>query len=356
MGLFPRISQPTIALIGPVPPPLNGQSVVTEYIIKSVRKQIPDVIVVDTGGEKPRFHAAGRQLLSSVRALFASRAAYIAVKAGPGMWLTSVTVLLARLLRVRVYLHHHSYAYILRRTARMVTLTRLAGPRATHIVLSNTMANDLRQTMPEIRSVLILGNAALIDRSLTELPLKDGSAEVVLGHLSNLSSDKGIEEVFELASAINRFADRKVRLIVAGPATDEKSRIYLDKAAARLGQCFEYWGQVSGARKREFFNDITHFVFPTRYSHEAMPLVLYEAMAAGVICLTTRRGSISEQLKSSGGLIAESAETFAEQALEFLLSGDPRPASLSLQARRAYEEALAAAEKQLAEFTDLLAE
>jgi glycosyltransferase involved in cell wall biosynthesis len=281
-----------------------------------------------------------------------SDAVYIAVKAGDGMWLTAATAGLARLAGARVFLHHHSYLYIRERKPRMVALTRAAGPHAHHIVLSRSMASDLSHVMPEIpRPLIIVGNAGFIDRTLLELPLKADSGDLVLGHLSLLSQAKGIGEVVDLASALHQ-AGIQARLIIGGPTGDDESRRHLDRAALELGELFDYRGPLIGDAKRAFFQEITHLVFPSR--DDAVPLVLYEAMAAGVVCVATRQGSIPEQLEGSAGILVQSADSFVEEALPELLGASASTAA-SQQSRQAYLRALCESERQLAGFVTLLA-
>lgn len=234
----------------------------------------------------------------------------------------------------------------------MAALVRAAGPRAHHIVLSRTMARDLVGVMPEIGAPLIIGNASLVDRRLVELPLKKDSNEMVLGHLSNLSADKGIGEVVQLAVALHE-ARVRFRLIVAGPALDEAAQRGLKIAARELGETFEYRGPLQASAKHDFFNDITHFVFPTRYVHEAAPLVLYEAIAAGVVCVTTRIGSISEQLERCPAVLASDAPSFIEETLPLLVNSSVT-ASASAECRQAFLSAQAQSENELAEVVGVL--
>jgi glycosyltransferase involved in cell wall biosynthesis len=282
-----------------------------------------------------------------------SDAVYISVNNGQGMWLTTAAAGLARLAGARLFLHHHSYAYVRERKARMVALTRIAGPCAHHVVLSHSMASDLCDVMPEIRRLFVIGNAGLVDSQLLHLPLKPDGGELVLGHLSNLSLEKGIAEVVDLASALHR-AGIPVRLIVGGPISDRQSRLQLDRAARELGELFEYRGLVTGEAKHTFFEEITHFIFPTRYVHEAVPLVIYEAMAAGAVCVATRQGSIPEQLAGSPGVLAKTPDSFVEETLPVLVDA-PVSAAISEKSRQAYLRALSESERQLADFVRLLA-
>jgi glycosyltransferase involved in cell wall biosynthesis len=345
-----------VTLIGPMPPPINGQSVVMSHMVSELAPHFPRMRIADIGeGDVGGRLSSVMWLRRSIRALWSvpgSDAVYMAVKAGHGMWLTTAAAGLARLTGAQVFLHHHSYIYVRERKSRMVALTRAAGPHAHHVVLSSSMASELRDVMPEIHRLLVVGNAGLVDRALLELPLKADDGDLVLGHLSNLSLEKGIAEVVDLASSLHR-AGVRVRLVVGGPTVDWESRAHLDRAARELGELFEYQGPVTGDAKLAFFQKITHFVFPSRYVHEAAPLVLYEAMAAGAVCVATQRGSISEQLEASRAVLATSADSFVEETLP-VLAGTSVSTAASQESRRAYLRALSASERQLASLVALL--
>lgn len=345
-----------LALVGPLPPPINGQSVVMSHMLVELGRHFEEMRVVDTSeGSARGWGKPIVKLAKSAAALWqicGSDAVYIAVKAGRGMWLTSVAAGTARLTGSRVFLHHHSYAYVHRRQGRMTALTRAAGRSAHHIVLSRSMEGDLRRVMPEVRRSLVLGNAGLVDQSLLELPLKSDAPRLVLGHLSNLSLAKGIAEVVDLAVALYR-SGVDIRLVVAGPALDPASRSQLDRAARELGQLFEYRGPLAGSEKHAFYEEITHFVFPSRYLHEAAPLVLYEAMAAGVVCVATRQGSIAELLEGSPAVLAQNADSFVGEVLPALTHTPPTAAASALSRQR-YLRGLSESNDQLSRLIELL--
>jgi glycosyltransferase involved in cell wall biosynthesis len=234
----------------------------------------------------------------------------------------------------------------------MVALTLAAGPHAHHIVLSRFMASDLSRVMPEIPRPLVIGNAGFIDRALLELALKADGDDVVLGHLSNLRLQKGIAEVVDLAVSLHR-AGTRARLVIGGPTEDGEARLHLDRAARELGGLFEYRGPLTGEAKLAFFDEITHFVFPSHL--EAQPLVLYEAMAAGVVCVATRQGTVAEQLEDSASVLARSADSFVEETLPVLVGASVSTAA-SQKSREAYLRALSESERQLTYLVRLLAE
>jgi len=344
-------------IIGPMPPPFHGQSVATSHMVSTLAPHFTRMRVTDTGeGKGVGWLRPFVKLARTARSWWSVRgsdAVYISVNVGNGMWLSTVAAGLARAAGAQLFLHHHSYAYVRERKRRMVALTRVAGPGARHIVLAKSMASDLRLAMPEIPHPLVIGNAGLIDRTILELPLKTDSGDLILGHLGSLTLTKGIVEVVDLALALHQ-AGARIRLIVGGSTLDSEAEVQLERAARELGELFEYRGPLLGEAKHRFFREITHFVFPSRYVHEAVPLVLYEALAAGVVCVATSQGSIPEQLAASPSVVAGSADSFAEEALP-VLTGASVSAKTSLECRQAYQLALRESERQLADLIDLIA-
>lgn len=346
-----------LTVAGPLPPPVHGQSVVTEYLLNQLlmREGVQIRVANTSEGTGPLWRRLTRKIINTLAEwlnVARSDAVYISVNSGMGMWLSTVAAGIARTSRARIVLHHHSYANAKKRNLRTVALARMAGKNARHVVLSDSMANELRNAVPEAHSLLILRNAGLVDSELANLPLKADGRSLVLGHLSNLSLEKGIAEVVNLACSLYR-SGIDIRLIVAGPATTKDAKRHLGYAKAVLEDRFDYRGSVFGDAKLQFFNDITHFVFPSRYKHEAMPLVLYEAMAAGVVCLATLQGSISEQLAGSASKISSSVETFVEEMQSYLT--DIRVSrNASAKSRQAYLQARTTSEEQLARIVDFL--
>ncbi len=349
---------PRVALIGPLPPPINGQTRMMQHICDELESRGLKAKSVDTGhGNAPRGFKHLLTLGRAVRSLWSipgSDSVYIAVKAGKGMWLTTAAAGLARLFRTQLVLHHHSYAYVSERKLRMVALARVAGTNARHVVLSHTMEKDFVDTMPEIHSTLVCTSAWSLNRALLDLPLRSQGSELVLGHLSILTPEKGIGEVVDLALALDQ-ARTNVRLLIGGPSPGRETRAHFDRAARELGDRFEYRGPLQGDAKLAFFGEITHFVFPSRYAHEAVPMVLYEAMAAGAVCVATGRGSIPEQLQDSPAVLANNADSFVQEVLPSLV-GAPVSSDASRDSRHALREALTESESHLNHLVDLLAQ
>jgi len=308
-----------VLFAGPFPPPLHGQSLCTKVLADKLCANGLGLLKKNLSGHgaSPVGRLASK-MLRHVTLPFGSssaRSAYISANSNAGMWLTAIAAGMLRFSGKRLFIHHHAYDHVRRRRLRMVALALAAGPDAVHVVLGNDMATQLQMHTPGVKHTFVLGNAGLVDPALTELTnIPDG---LCLGHLSNLSKDKGIEEVVELALALHRSAI-PVKLLVAGSTTDEASSAAIERATASLGDNFVYLGPVAGAQKLAFFKQISHFIFPSRYRNEASPLVLLEAMAADVPCVCYDIGCIVEDVGSLGGLVIPKEADFVTDALSYL--------------------------------------
>jgi glycosyltransferase involved in cell wall biosynthesis len=295
---------PRIIVIGPIPPPVHGYSVVTDFIAKKLG-EIAEVDVVDTAPDRLSrdvgYHAqrvlrASRALWHLARGRRAGRSLYMAIAGGAGVIYDLPLALAARLLGYRLFIHHHSFNYINRHRWWTALVVAVAGSAATHICLSPNMAQRLTALYPRATRTIVLSNAALT-HPLEPAPARNGP--VRLGFLSNLIPEKGIDTAIEVTRLL-RADNRDVVLAVAGPALAADTQLMLTRAKDELGAAFEYRGALYGPEKAAFFRGLDVFLFPSRYANEAQPLVVLEALAAGVPVLATRRGCMAEDIDSSG--------------------------------------------------------
>jgi glycosyltransferase involved in cell wall biosynthesis len=234
-----------------------------------------------------------RALLSFPRLLDAwrkgARAFYASVDEGAGaLWLIQ-HLSIARALGMRIYLHHHSYRYVTARRNIMAGVMRVAGPHASHIVLCEDMAEQLRARYPDARRFVIAPNPVEIPGAILER--SEAAAPFTIGMMANLTFEKGVDDfVAILDRALAAGAD--VRGVLAGPAVGREVERFVRDKCASLGDRLEWRGPLSGEAKEQFFADIDSFVFPTRYRTEALPLVVAEALVRGVSVIAPARGCI----------------------------------------------------------------
>jgi len=344
-------------IIGPLPPPLHGMSLATEALADHV-DAISSVTRIDVGPGKARrtYHVRRivRVAFAVVRVIVNRRRArylYLACDGGAGMLYSLVLVAAGRIAGYEVFLHHHSYVYISHKKRLMTAIVRAGGARCHHIVACTTMARDLRDAYgPTVQARIVSVAYALPsarDRHAVSRPLR-------LGHLSNLSVEKGLAVAIATADALGAEM-AGARLVLAGPATSPNDRALIEAAVAGGA---EYWGPATEEEKHRFYSSIDVFLFPSRYRHESFGLVAWEAAAHGVPVIAFRNGCLTQEALGDGGLVLEPNDDFVDRAVGQLREWARDPALFqraSACATRAAARARDAGNRQLDELARLLA-
>lgn len=333
-GLTPAAVHVVVAL----PPPLNGMTYVTQRMVSAFSSAGPVLVSKvsnDAGHAVPRWvlkrHAVF--LLALIRnALFSRRrgACYFVPNSNTGLWLNLLEAPLLRLGYDDVWLHHHVFSYVRRRDRRMRAFLWLLGDKARHIALSESMATQMR-ALYQGGTMHVLGNAGFVE----DVPA--ASAKLTLrtcGFLGNITREKGIGLFMELLRALEARGER-LKAVIAGPVEDEALKAEIDAFVAEAPERRVALGSVRGAAKQAFFERVDLLLFPSCYANEALPVTIYEALAAGLPVLATQRGCIPDQLAGLGWDLPE--EGFVEGAASAIEAwiADPEAFAVASQAARA---------------------
>jgi glycosyltransferase involved in cell wall biosynthesis len=292
-----------IAFVGPLPPPLNGFSNVCAMMLAMLRSN-GEVHVFDRAPRRKQPRQLIAQLLLPLRyAVLCLRrrdvVLYLALSGAYGQIYDWLYVLVSKVLRRPIFIHHHSFAYIYRPTR--LNHWFFAWVRsANHIVLSRSMGDalvDLYGLNPAY--VKAVSNAAFYTSAEASRPAVAERAPLRLGYLSNITFEKGIVEFFSILDRL-RELHVEYRAHIAGPVA-EAVRGTFERLLSSANQV-EYLGPVFGEAKDEFYRRLDVFLFPTKYANEAEPLVVYEALRQGVYVIACDRGAISEMLRDGAGV------------------------------------------------------
>jgi glycosyltransferase involved in cell wall biosynthesis len=304
-----------VSFVGPLPPPVNGFSSVCAMMLERLRTRMP--VEVFNRAPKLRARAFGtlRQLIYPAKYLglcIGRRdvVLYLALSGGRGQLVDLIYVLISKLFRRPVFVHHHSFAYI--NSPSWLNRCVFALVRnATHIVLSPNMGEALMRVYGlKSGAVSVLSNAAFYDSDDEARAPSNDSAPLQLGFLSNITVEKGIVEFFRILEKLSQ-GGIEYRAHIAGPLAPDARQTFDTLLGA--ANDVEYVGPVYGGQKEQFYRQLDVFLFPTNYANEAEPLVIYEAMRQGVHVIACDRGAIAEMLRNGAGL-AISREHIVESA------------------------------------------
>jgi len=153
-----------------------------------------------------------------------------------------------------------------------------------------------------------------------------GSEDKVIVHLGRLVQRKGVHRLIEAIDEIAQRIDRRVVLLVGGTGPQE-SRLQIE--AARRNTTVIMAGRISDEDSPSFYSLGDVFVLPVadRYwglDTEGLGVVLLEAQACGVPCITGRSGGTVEAVRhgTTGFLIDATDRTELVEKVDYLLQND----------------------------------
>jgi glycosyltransferase involved in cell wall biosynthesis len=263
---------------------------------------------------------------------------YLALSGGKGQIFDALYLLVGKLLGRRAFIHHHSFAYVDSTTLINKALFSLVRNQ-THIVLSPGMGRSLaRRYRLDAQKVMVVSNAAFyaqVGENPRAAAAADRASPLRVGFLSNITFDKGFVEFFEVLARL-RFLHVPYRACIAGPVAQEAHQTFEQLRATASD--VEYVGGLYGEAKDQFYRQLDILMFPTKYANEADPLVIHEALRAGVYVIACNRGAIADTLGNDVGTVL-TQQTFVESAAQRIrtLSGDRD--ELLLRQRLAFEQA-----------------
>ncbi|MHB1945335.1 MAG: glycosyltransferase family 4 protein [Metallibacterium sp.] len=310
-----------VVMVGTFPPPMHGMAAVNAVVSDRLLVAGARFMVLNTApasldrgilqrlGRLPRV-MRGLARLAGTRHLQGT-ALYIGVSGGVGKIYDLAFLLLARARHMRVFVHHHSFAYLHERRRLASALVRAAGRHATHITQSEGMAERLC-TLYGAADVSAVSNAVFLVGSTEPARVQPRSKLHVLGFLGNIAAEKGIFEFLDLM-AVLRQSGLPVHGKIAGPFQDAATERQVRQRLPALPNVV-YVGPQYGAEKDVFLEEIDALVFPTLYANEAEPLVIHEAMQHGLPVIAYGRGCIPEVVMPECGCVIPPEEPFVPAA------------------------------------------
>ncbi len=239
------------------------------------------------------------------------RVIYRPVNGGVGQVYDIFYIILCRLFFYKIYIHHHSFNYFNSQSLLFSLLNKLAGRSATHIVLGKKMKELLSNIYAVKRhNIKILSNFAYfsVDEFVDE---RQPESKLILGHLSNLSFEKGTETFLKTCLEL-KMSNISFEARIAGPFVNSAIQNMVLSVAKEVAE-IKYIGAVYAKDKEIFYQDLDIFILPSK--NEAEPLVLYEAAQFGTYLMGTDCGCMGDVITSLKGFaVKEDDDVFVDIA------------------------------------------
>lgn len=306
-----------LKILGGFPPPITGNSAsllaITNEVEKKANVRVKKLDVSTAQLNRNAFVVLLKlwRYIQHWMVLLASfskarKSLYMICEGDKALVFTLLTILVGRLSGHAITLHHHSFSYINSHRFLMRAVNYTLGKKNQHVFLSAGMAEKFFQTYPCKRGFVVNHNLGQLEHFLdtsTASPLQARSPDepLVVGMLSNLMNAKGLDTYIKIA-IMAREANLPIRFELAGPPVSDQDAAQIEYAVEKLADQFRYLGPLYGQEKALFLKRLDVFIFPTRYHHEAQPIVLLEALCSGAAVISNDRGCIAEDMAQMGGI------------------------------------------------------
>ncbi|MBX3330103.1 MAG: glycosyltransferase family 4 protein [Nitrospira sp.] len=299
-----------VLIIGPTPPPFHGVAVAVRLLLDSALAKcfsLSHLDLADRRGiqhvNKPDMHDVFlfvRQWLKLVGVLINACpvVSYLVLSQSTiGFLRDSLLIWPAYLRGSHIVLHLHGgnfQEWFLGRSWLMKTYVKVVLRHVTRaIVLGESLKCQFEGLIDEKRIDVVSNGIEWTGSSLHASVPPHGNRFRIL-HLSTLSHLKGALVLIQAVPLV--LQQRKdVEFVFAGPWSHAEDERWADSFIRqhKLESYVSFSGQVDGAQKRALFDSSDIFVFPG-VQQEGQPLVVLEAMAAGIPVIFTNRGCLRD--------------------------------------------------------------
>jgi len=356
-----------IILVGPMPPPIDGQSMAFGLLARGLSSESGDTSIVNINRPSDGFaRSRVARVLDYLRfiGIFLGQLVrhpganvYLTVAQSRAGFVRDVVFIgLARLARRKIVIHVHGGNYDgfyrSQPAALRWLIRRILSWTSVIIVLAERLCSMFDFDPKLALRIHVVPNGLPGDTPpyTPVTPPREGEPFRVL-FLSNLIESKGYLEVIEAAGLLVR-SGIDIRLDLCGefranPSDDrrvcsaEQARRLAEDIILSQGLCEQVHlrGVVSGADKDQLLSHCHVLVLPTRYDAEGQPLAIIEAMAWGRPVITTDYRGIPDLVEDgvTGYLLATAEPNLIADHIRRLVSRPDLLASMGAASRARFE-------------------
>lgn len=298
-----------LIFITPLPPPVTGQSLISQTLLEELSK-IYEITIIDYSRDdiKPNTGFNISQLIRSIKlASVIKRDSYNADL----LYLTLSMSFFGNLkdmfflfragkrLRKRTIIHIHSGGFD-KFYKRLFFINKIInkyflGKVSKGIVLGKSLKKCLSQILPDnkIEYVPNFYDDKLLS-SINDVNKKwNNIKKINLLFLSNFIKEKGYIEFFEGYKLLPEEYKSKCNIVFAGKFDNEKDKELFFKKIT-LYKKIKFYNFIENEKKKEILFYSQALFLPTYYEIEGQPVCILEAYAAGLTVFTTDQGGIGD--------------------------------------------------------------
>ncbi len=340
-----------LLLVVQLPPPVHGASVVNQQVVNSaeLRKFFTCTVVrLDATLDLAEIRKFSfLKVFRSLRTFW--RVAWVLSKDKPDLvYLTmapkglafyrdAVLVFMFRWVRVRHILHFHGRGLAqMQRSSLASGFARAVLKRATIIHLSPSLMADIAPFV-HCSQVRFVANGVPDIAAKLQHELHGDHRSATILFLGTMLESKGALVLLAALTELRR-RGTSFQALFAGPWRGSLTREEFEREVNQSGlaEQVRHLGAVYGEEKDELLRSGDIFAFPTHYENEAFPLVVLEAMAAGLVPVTSNIAALPAIVAEAGLTVPPKDPEALADALQKLIDNPIQLAQLKKMARARY--------------------
>lgn len=306
----PMMTRPSLLLIGPTPPPFHGVAVAVQTLLQSCvveQFRVWHLDLADRRGiqhvNKPDMHDVSLfvkqwlRLLGMLACGCPTLTYLVLSQSTIGFLRDSFLIWPSYLRGSHIVLHLHGGNFrdwLHGRSWLMKVYVQTILKRVTRVIVLGETLKFQFEGLVEHSRIVVVANGIEWEDSRFHRKVTDSRSRHRILHLSTLSHLKGALVLIEAIPLVVR-RRRDVEFVFAGPWSHAEDKQWAEQFIAQqdIAKYIRFSGQVDGEEKRSLFSSADIFVFPG-VQQEGQPLVVLEAMAAGLPVIFTDRGCLRD--------------------------------------------------------------
>lgn len=286
-----------VLLIGPAPPPVNGQSLCFGIVIDAIEQGRVVNRNVDQFNSAKKLLVFAKAFVSSIRYLLIGKVdvIYISVsRSWPGTIFDSIIILIGKMLGKRVILHLHGNDFLTYSVKRSL-FGWVYSKVDCFIALSEPMKLYLENVVTCPVKVIL---NPVQDFFFQNQPIKPKDSKIRIVYLSNIMQSKGIFDFLSLAIVCsnsefnNKFEFHVIGKLQGDPhLSAENTRANFNKQISKLTNT-TYHGPVYGKPLSRVLGEMDILLFPSYYPVEALPLSVLEAASQALYVIVNKHNDL----------------------------------------------------------------
>lgn len=340
----------TLIIIAPTPPPYGGGEIMSEILVNGLKSNGYFNIIHINSSDNRGNSARGKfdltnikksllDLISLVKYLLIYRPVIVYMTFHPSSYIVffsnSLYIFSAWLFKAKIVCHLHGSGFFLELHKNNPLFKFILKKIHILIVLGEKLKQNLKNQLP-VQNFIVIYNG--IKPILQYKPAKKDNNMFHVLFIGNLVERKGFFDLLKAVPIVLKEA-KNIYFLFAGEWASTKDKDYTLNFIEqnKIKENVKLLGLVTGEKKEDFFKKGDVLVLPSY--REGQPIVILEAMSAGLPVISTDVGSVAETVSDNinGFIVPIGKPDILAEKILLIYKDDELRNSMSYMSRKIFE-------------------